>query len=174
MIAPLDLVAQATRMVLDEYAETEIPGAPTTSTRELRVLDPSLVSADLGPHGPVARAMQKVAQREAQRFEDRPTQRAMAEAVVRLYNNGGVGLLEAGTGVGKSLGYLIPALRWAAANGERTVVSTNTINLQEQLVSARGAGVGTECTIRPAQGLAQLRLQAAARAGHLARPESRR
>jgi ATP-dependent DNA helicase DinG len=134
MIAPLDLVAQATRMVLDEYAETEIPGAPTTSTRELRVLDPSLVSADLGPHGPVARAMQKVAQREAQRFEDRPTQRAMAEAVVRLYNNGGVGLLEAGTGVGKSLGYLIPALRWAAANGERTVVSTNTINLQEQLV----------------------------------------
>ena len=121
-------------MVLDEYAETEIPAAATTSTRELRVLDPSLVSADLGPHGPVARAMQKVAQREAQRFEDRPTQRAMAEAVVRLYNNGGVGLLEAGTGVGKSLGYLIPALRWAAANGERTVVSTNTINLQEQLV----------------------------------------
>src|SRR3712207_6775307 len=43
-------------------------------------------------------------------------------------------LLEAGTGVGKSLGYLVPALRWAAANGERTVVSTNTINLQEQLV----------------------------------------
>jgi ATP-dependent DNA helicase DinG len=36
--------------------------------------------------------------------------------------------------VGKSLGYLIPALRWAVANGERTVVSTNTINLQEQLV----------------------------------------
>src|SRR5919206_440796 len=33
-----------------------------------------------------------------------------------------------------SLGYLVPALRWAARNGERTVVSTNTINLQEQLV----------------------------------------
>ena len=47
---------------------------------------------------------------------------------------GGIGLLEAGTGVGKSLGYLVPALRWAAANNERTVVSTNTINLQEQLV----------------------------------------
>ncbi|MFK9175257.1 ATP-dependent DNA helicase, partial [Escherichia coli] len=49
-------------------------------------------------------------------------------------NEGGIGLLEAGTGVGKSLGYLVPALRWAAANGERTIVSTNTINLQEQLV----------------------------------------
>ena len=58
----------------------------------------------------------------------------MAVAIARLYNDGGVGLLEAGTGVGKSLGYLVPALRWAAANSERTVVSTNTINLQEQLV----------------------------------------
>ena len=58
----------------------------------------------------------------------------MAVEIARLYNDGGVGLLEAGTGVGKSLGYLVPALRWAAANGERTVVSTNTINLQEQLV----------------------------------------
>ena len=52
----------------------------------------------------------------------------------RLYNLGGIGVLEAGTGIGKSLGYLIPALRWSAANKERTVVSTNTINLQEQLV----------------------------------------
>src|SRR5690606_25363614 len=50
------------------------------------------------------------------------------------YNDGGVLLLEAGTGVGKSFAYLVPALAWARANGERTVVSTNTINLQEQLV----------------------------------------
>ncbi|MEQ1694102.1 MAG: hypothetical protein ABMA00_22625, partial [Gemmatimonas sp.] len=55
--------------------------------------------------------------------------------VTRAFNDGGVALLEAGTGVGKSLGYLVPALRWAAANGERTVVSTNTITLQEQLVT---------------------------------------
>src|SRR5262249_2897626 len=50
------------------------------------------------------------------------------------YNDGGVVLLEAGTGVGKSFAYLVPALEWAKASGERTVVSTNTINLQEQLV----------------------------------------
>ena len=127
MIAPLDLVAAATRMVLDDYAD-EAPAAAegTDQSRPLRALDPTGVSDDLGPDGPVARAMQ--------RFEDRPTQRAMARTVVGLYNDGGVGLLEAGTGVGKSLGYLIPALRWAAANAERTVVSTNTINLQEQLV----------------------------------------
>jgi ATP-dependent DNA helicase DinG len=58
----------------------------------------------------------------------------MAAYVADGYNDGGVQLLEAGTGVGKSFAYLVPALHWARANGERTVVSTNTINLQEQLV----------------------------------------
>ena len=48
--------------------------------------------------------------------------------------NAAADLLEAGTGVGKSFAYLVPALAWAKANGERTLVSTNTINLQEQLV----------------------------------------
>ncbi len=52
----------------------------------------------------------------------------------RAYNEDGIVLLEAGTGIGKSMGYLVPALRWAAANNERTVVSTATITLQEQLV----------------------------------------
>src|SRR6185436_16633550 len=59
------------------------------------------------------------------------------------------GLLEAGTGVGKSLGYLVPALRWAAANGERTVVSTNTINLQEQLVGKDLPFLGSALTDQP-------------------------
>ena len=58
----------------------------------------------------------------------------MAAHIADGYNEGGVQLLEAGTGVGKSFAYLVPALAWARANGERTVVSTNTINLQEQLV----------------------------------------
>src|SRR5213075_2756777 len=69
-----------------------------------------------------------------ERYENRVGQRAMATRIGRTFNDGGVALLEAGTGVGKSLAYLIPALRWSAANGERTIVSTNTINLQEQLV----------------------------------------
>ena len=81
---------------------------------------------DLGEDGAIARAHP--------RYEDRPSQRAMAARIATLYNGGGIGLLEAGTGVGKSLGYLVPALRWAARNKERTIVSTNTINLQEQLV----------------------------------------
>ena len=103
------------------YVVVEVPRADQ-QTR----LDPEAVADDLGPAGPVAR--------ELRRYEDRQSQRDMAAAIARVYNDGGVGLLEAGTGVGKSLGYLVPALRWAAANGERTIVSTNTINLQEQLV----------------------------------------
>ncbi|HET8649862.1 MAG TPA: ATP-dependent DNA helicase, partial [Gemmatimonadales bacterium] len=67
-------------------------------------------------------------------YEDRPAQRDMAAYIADGYNDGGTLLLEAGTGVGKSFAYLAPALTWARANGERTVVSTNTINLQEQLV----------------------------------------
>ena len=103
------------------YVVVEVPRAAQHA-----VVDPERVGEDLGPDGPIAARMQ--------RFEDRPSQRAMAAEIVRLFNDGGVGLLEAGTGVGKSMGYLVPALRWAAANGERTIVSTNTINLQEQLV----------------------------------------
>jgi ATP-dependent DNA helicase DinG len=103
------------------YVVVEVP-----RRRDYTPLEPDAVSDDLGPSGPIATALP--------RYEDRPSQRDMAAEVARLYNEGGVGLLEAGTGVGKSLGYLIPALRWAAANRERTVVSTNTINLQEQLV----------------------------------------
>lgn len=69
------------------------------------------------------------------RYEDRPGQRAMLAEVARGYNQGGVTLVEAGTGTGKSVAYLLPAARWAVRNKERTVVSTNTINLQDQLVA---------------------------------------
>lgn len=67
-------------------------------------------------------------------FEDRSGQREMIRLVTGRFNRGGVGILEAGTGTGKSLAYLLPAASWALRNGERTVISTNTIHLQEQLV----------------------------------------
>ena len=67
-------------------------------------------------------------------YEDRPQQRALSRMIAERYNEGGVAIAEAGTGTGKSVAYLLPAIRWAVQNRERTVVSTNTINLQEQLV----------------------------------------
>ena len=70
-----------------------------------------------------------------ERYENRPGQRAMLAEVARGYNQDEVTLVEAGTGTGKSVAYLLPAARWAIRNKERTIVSTNTINLQEQLVA---------------------------------------
>lgn len=84
------------------------------------------IDHELGPAGALAR--------RHPRYEDRPQQRALARMIGTLYNSGGVGVAEAGTGTGKSVAYLLPAIRWAVQNRERTVVSTNTINLQEQLV----------------------------------------
>lgn len=67
-------------------------------------------------------------------FEYRPQQGYMANLVFETLAAGGITLIEAGTGTGKSLAYLIPAVRYALETGERVVISTNTINLQEQLI----------------------------------------
>ncbi len=66
-------------------------------------------------------------------YEHRPQQVEMLRAVARALNEGRHLIVEAPTGVGKSLAYLLPAVYWATQNAERVVVSTNTINLQEQL-----------------------------------------
>jgi ATP-dependent DNA helicase DinG len=69
----------------------------------------------------------------AKNFEFRPQQQEMAVAVARALQNGGHLAVEAGTGVGKSLAYLIPAILFAVSHSKKAVVSTHTINLQEQL-----------------------------------------
>lgn len=70
----------------------------------------------------------------ARNFEYRPQQQAMAVAVARALVRGESLLVEAGTGVGKSLAYLIPAILFAVRHRKRAIVSTHTINLQEQLL----------------------------------------
>jgi ATP-dependent DNA helicase DinG len=103
------------------YVVVEVP-----RDRELSRIDPFDVIDTLGERGPIAAHLGQ--------YEDRRSQRDMAAYIADGYNDGGVQLMEAGTGVGKSFAYLVPALAWARANQERTIVSTNTINLQEQLV----------------------------------------
>lgn len=68
-------------------------------------------------------------------YELRPQQLTMMRAVAEAFNEGYHLLVEAGTGTGKSLAYLLPALQWADRNDARVVISTNTINLQEQLAN---------------------------------------
>ena len=66
-------------------------------------------------------------------FESRPSQQAMARAVAANIGHGGHFAVEAGTGTGKSLAYLLPSLLHALRGDDRVVVSTHTLNLQEQL-----------------------------------------
>ncbi len=66
-------------------------------------------------------------------FEERPVQVELLEKIVQAFNENKIGVFEAGTGVGKSYSYLIPSVLWALLNHEKVVISTGTINLQQQL-----------------------------------------
>ena len=103
-------------------------GAPTAA----RGVDAAEVEDLLGPDGPFARRFP--------RYEPRPEQLAMARAVAGALATPSEDeprhlLVEGGTGIGKSVAYLLPTILFALRNNVRVVVSTNTINLQEQLVS---------------------------------------
>ena len=89
-------------------------------------INPEDAAALLSAEGRIARFLKG--------YEARSQQEEMLRAVVDAFNHRQVALIEAGTGTGKSLGYLIPALLAAQLHGSRTVISTNTINLQEQLL----------------------------------------
>lgn len=67
-------------------------------------------------------------------FEPREGQVRMAQAVAEAINQGRILTVEAGTGTGKSLAYLVPAMLWAQGNKKRVVIATKTIALQEQLI----------------------------------------
>ena len=82
------------------------------------------VNTLFSPQGVLARA---------KNFEYRPQQQQMATAVARALVQREHLIVEAGTGVGKSLAYLVPAILFAVANKKKAIVSTHTINLQEQL-----------------------------------------
>ena len=113
-----------TAIVDNDASELYVVVEPPTPRKRI-TLCPDELDNILAPSGSLASRYSA--------YEDRPGQRLMMAEVTDRYNDGGVSIVEAGTGTGKSLAYLIPAVRWAQENGERTVISTNTINLQEQL-----------------------------------------
>src|ERR1043165_7554106 len=79
-----------------------------------------------GPEGLIARAHPE--------YEYRPGQIEMAEAVLRAFEEKRHLIVEAGTGTGKTLAYLVPAIAAAVATSGRVIISTGTKNLQEQLM----------------------------------------
>src|SRR3989442_9513957 len=88
---------------------------------------PATLTSILGPEGAIARRL-------GEKYEFRPQQMEMATAVEQAFSEGHHLLVEAGTGVGKSFAYLLPAIDYAVKNKKRIVISTHTISLQEQLI----------------------------------------
>ncbi len=91
-------------------------------------MDPLAIQHFFGPDGQLARAMATSA--DGHRYEERAEQRELAVRVGAAITSGGKLIAEAGTGIGKTLAYLVPAL----ASGLKVVVSTGTKNLQDQLL----------------------------------------
>ena len=104
------------------------------STPEKRRADPKLadlsedtVSKLLSVNGPFSKVFSG--------FEHRPEQEQMLASVTRAMYRSEHLVVEGGTGVGKSMSYLLPSALFALSKGQRVVISTNTINLQEQLMN---------------------------------------
>jgi ATP-dependent DNA helicase DinG len=112
--------------IVDNTVQNVYVVAEPVSAQEITLLDEKRLAAELSPGGGFSRIYPQ--------YEQRDSQVGMLKLVCRAFNDEEIVAAEAGTGVGKSLAYLLPAISWAIANNERVVVSTNTINLQQQLV----------------------------------------
>ncbi len=89
-------------------------------------LDADSLSKVFRPDGALARNIQG--------YEVRPQQNTMLGHAAWAFNDNGIAVVEAPTGVGKTIAYLLPAVKWAVQNRERVVIATKTINLQEQIM----------------------------------------
>ncbi len=112
--------------IVDNAVESVYVVAEPVDHRPLAPLDAVELAGHLEAGGTLSRLLPQ--------YEERPSQVRMLQAVCAAFNEGRLCIAEAGTGVGKSLAYLIPAFAWVLQNDERVVVSTATINLQQQLI----------------------------------------
>ncbi len=88
-------------------------------------LEVSSIANILKPDGKIAKSLKT--------YEYRKAQEDMLVEILTSFNESYISIIEAGTGTGKSLAYLVPAIFWSINNKEKVIISTNTINLQEQI-----------------------------------------
>jgi DNA polymerase-3 subunit epsilon/ATP-dependent DNA helicase DinG len=117
------------------FRPPKLTGRSVVATDEIEPLDVELISNMLRSGGNFSQVFDS--------YEYRPQQVDMLESVAEAFNRGDHVLIEAGTGTGKSMAYLLPAAFWARNNGRRVVISTNTINLQDQLIHKDIPELGT-------------------------------
>jgi DNA polymerase-3 subunit epsilon/ATP-dependent DNA helicase DinG len=106
--------------------QDEILTPPLKANDTMLPLDLDEITEILSPGGLFSQYMQN--------FETRNEQIEMLQAVADAITNSRHLMVEAGTGIGKSYAYLVPAALWAVKNNARVVISTNTLNLQDQLM----------------------------------------
>jgi ATP-dependent DNA helicase DinG len=111
--------------IVDNHVENVYVVAEPVKRRKVSRLNPKTISASLEPGGAISRRLPS--------YEIRESQLELMRLIIRGFNDDALVAAEAGTGVGKSFAYLLPALSYAVANDERIVISTATITLQEQL-----------------------------------------
>ncbi|OEU73372.1 MAG: helicase [Desulfuromonadales bacterium C00003068] len=112
--------------IVDNTVENVYKVVEACPPQAQQLLKPETLAAHLGPEGPLAQHLGN--------YEERPEQLRMALDCADAFNHDKLATIEAGTGTGKSLAYLIPAILWSLGNEEPIAISTNTINLQEQLI----------------------------------------
>lgn len=112
--------------IVDNAVENVYKVVEACPVQPRQLLSSQEIADILGTAGPLSRQLTN--------YEERPEQLHMANCVSSAFNNDGLATIEAGTGTGKSLAYLVPAILWSIRNDETVAISTNTINLQEQLL----------------------------------------
>ncbi|MDR1565747.1 MAG: ATP-dependent DNA helicase DinG [Treponema sp.] len=111
--------------IVDNRVERVYAVAEPARRRKRKKLDPLAITRALEEGGAIAVRLQA--------YETRQSQLDLMQLVIKAFNEDAIAAAEAGTGVGKSFAYLLPALHYAEENEERIVISTATITLQQQL-----------------------------------------
>jgi ATP-dependent DNA helicase DinG len=106
---------------------SELLAQPLKPNPAMQPLDVEETSAILSTGGPFSKYIKN--------FESRNEQLEMLQAITKALSNSQHLMVEAGTGIGKSYAYLVPAALWSMRNNARVVISTNTLNLQDQLIN---------------------------------------
>lgn len=112
--------------IIDNDAENLYVVAEPLLHKKKELINTETLAEKLSPGGKLSEIFEY--------YETRESQIEMLKNVSEGFNNESMVIAEAGTGVGKSLAYLLPSFQWVKNNEERVVISTNTINLQHQLL----------------------------------------
>ena len=111
--------------IIDNHAENIYVVIEPVKPKQIKTIDKEKATFYISDGGALSKLSDS--------FEERIVQIELLKNICEAFNQSKIAAFEAGTGVGKSYAYLIPSVLWALSNNEKVVISTGTINLQQQL-----------------------------------------